>query len=159
MASSTTIPKPNKKAKRTIVLSVNPENQSGMKAIKAESGTESPTKMASRTPIKNIKTITTKMNPKITVLTKSLMLLFTRSEVSAVTFTSKPCGKRSSLYLSNKASMRSDTAITFAPARFTTLRVTTDLPSKRAKSWRSSLLSRTSATSPKRTVAPVELRI
>ena len=114
--------------------------------------------MASRTPIKNIKTNTTKIKPKITVFTKSSISDLVLSELSAVILTSNPCGKRLSLASSIIFLILSAAAIWFVPPRLITLRVTTFLLSKRAKSCCSSLLSVTSATSPKRTVAPVDER-
>ena len=71
MASSTTIPKLNKKAKSTMVFKVKSKPGMNKNVNKADNGTDNPTKAASRTPMKNINTITTKTNPKITVLIKS----------------------------------------------------------------------------------------
>ena len=165
MASSTTNPKPSKKANSTIVFRVNSAPTAGptmginTKANRADSGTERPTKMASRMPIKNINTNTTKINPSTTVLIRSLSSARVRSDWSAVTVTVRPCGNRSPLYSSMVFSIRSAASIRLAPARLITFRVTTVLPLKRAKSCCSSNESRTSATSPKRIVAPVAVRI
>ena len=158
MASSTTIPKPKRKAKSTMVFRVKPKKYKGINANRADRGTESPTKMASRTPIKNIKTNTTKIKPSTTVLTKSSISDLVLSEPSAVILISKPWGKRLSLASSISFLIFSAAAIKFVPPRLITLSVTTFLLSKRAKSCCSSLLSITSATSPKRTLAPVEER-
>ena len=93
IASSTTIPSPNRKAKSTMVFKVNPKKYSGINAKRADRGTDNPTKIASLTPIKNIKTNTTKMKPKITVLTKSSISVLVLSDESAVIFTFNPSGK------------------------------------------------------------------
>ena len=71
IASSTTIPRPNKNPNNTIVFNVKSNEGINKKVNKADKGTESPTNTASRTPMKNINTITTKINPKTTVLIKS----------------------------------------------------------------------------------------
>ena len=156
IASSTTIPKPNKNANNTMVFNVKSNPGMNKNVNKADKGTESPTNAASRTPIKNINTITTKINPRITVLIKSARSPRVRSDWSAVTETTKPAGKRLSRYSSIVFSMRSAALIRFAPLRLITFKVITDFLSKRAKSCFSSNPSRTSATSFKRTRAPVE---
>ena len=156
MASSTTIPNPKRNANKTIVFNVKSKLGMNKKVSKADKGTERATKAASRTPIKNINTTTTKMNPRITVLIKSAKSPRVRSDWSAVTETTNPAGKRSSLYSSIVFSIRSAALIKLAPLRLITFRVITDLLSKRAKSCFSSNPSRTSATSFKRTRAPVD---
>ncbi len=90
MASSTTRPIPSRKAKSTMVLSVKAVPTMGpmmgisVKATNADSGTERATKIASATPMKNIRISTTKMNPSTTVLTRSFTLSRVRSDWSAV---------------------------------------------------------------------------
>ncbi len=71
IASSTTIPNPNKKLNNTIMFMVKSIPGRIKKAINMERGTERPTKMAFVTPIKNIKIMVTKMNPMMMVLIKS----------------------------------------------------------------------------------------
>ena len=61
-------------------------------ATRQERGTARPTKKALVNPIKNIRTKTTKMNPKITVLIKSCNCTLDLSEVSPVTLTVIPSG-------------------------------------------------------------------
>ena len=78
MASSTIIPKPNRRANSTIKLRVTcvPTIKSApgknTNATNILSGTESATKNAFTTPIKNISTISTSMNPIIMEFTSSL---------------------------------------------------------------------------------------
>ena len=78
MASSTIIPKPNSRANSTIKLRVTcvPTIKSApgknTNATNILSGTESATKNAFTTPIKNIRTISTSMNPIIMEFTSSL---------------------------------------------------------------------------------------
>ncbi len=133
MASSTTRPKPSRKANSTIVFRVNAVPTTGprtgiiTKATSADSGTDRPTNMASRTPMKNIRTNTTKMKPNTTVLIRSLTFSRVRSDWSAVIFTSSPSGNRDSLYSSIVFSIRSAAEMRLAPARLMTFRVTTDL--------------------------------
>ena len=71
IASSTTIPRPKRKPNKTIVFKLKSKEGMNKKVNKADNGTDKPTKTASRTPMKNINTTTTKMNPRITVLIKS----------------------------------------------------------------------------------------
>ncbi len=71
IASSTTIPKANKKANNTIMFKLNPIVGITKKAMKQLNGTDKPTKMAFVAPMKNIKITVTKMNPMMMVLIKS----------------------------------------------------------------------------------------
>ena len=71
IASSTTIPSASKKLKSTIMLSENPIVGITKNARKHESGTDSATKNAFVTPIKNISTTNTRMNPMMMVLMRS----------------------------------------------------------------------------------------
>ena len=71
IASSTTIPSPKRKPKRTIVFKLKSKDGMNKKVNKADKGTDKPTNTASLTPMKNINTITTKMKPRTTVLIKS----------------------------------------------------------------------------------------
>ena len=78
MASSTIIPKPNSRAKSTIKLRVTwvPTIKSApgknTNATNMLSGTDSATKNAFTTPIKNMRTISTRINPIIIEFTSSL---------------------------------------------------------------------------------------
>ena len=138
MASSTTIPSPSKKAKSTIVFKVKtiPDTLAmtgnKTKATNVESGTESPTKMASCTPMKNINTKTTKIKPKITVFNKSFNSTLVRSEPSLVRLTLSPSGNLVSSYFFKIALISSAAEMRFSPPRLITLRVITVFPSKRA---------------------------
>ena len=138
MASSTTIPKPNKNPKRTMVFKVKSKLGIKRKVNKAERGTESPTNTASRTPIKNINTITTNKNPRITVLIKSAKSPRVLSDESAVTVTTNPLGNLVFLNSSIVFSMRSAASIKLAPPLLITFSVITDLLFSRAKSCFSS---------------------
>ena len=80
IASSTTIPKPKRKANKTIVFKVKSNPGINKKVNKAERGTDKPTNAASRTPMKNIKTITTNTKPNTTVLIKSAISPRVRSD-------------------------------------------------------------------------------
>ena len=71
IASFTTIPKASKKANKTIKFNVNPNAGSIIKAIHIDNGTDMATKMASVSPIKNIRINVTRINPMIIVLIKS----------------------------------------------------------------------------------------
>ena len=71
IASSTTIPKANKKANKTIIFKLKPMVGMIKKAIKQLKGTDSATKIAFVAPMKNIKITVTKMKPMMMVLIKS----------------------------------------------------------------------------------------
>ena len=138
MASSTTMPRPNKKAKSTMVFNVKtmpnapPMMGNITKPTNVESGTESPTKMASCTPIKNIKTKTTKIKPKITVFSRSFSSVWVLIEPSLVKLTFRPSGNLVSSYFFRIVFISLAAVIKFSPPRLITLSVITVLPSKRA---------------------------
>ena len=71
MASSTTIPKASKKAKRTIIFKLKPMVGRTKNAKKILSGTDKATNSALLAPIKNIRISVTRIKPMIMVLIKS----------------------------------------------------------------------------------------
>ncbi len=147
IASSTTIPSASRNENRVIKFNVNPMVGNTRKAMKLETGTERPTKMAFVAPMKNISTIVTKIKPIMIVLIRSCTVVRVLILWSAVMVTFTPGGKTLSIKSFLISSILSAALIRFWPLRFTILSVITFLESRRAKLSCSLCESITSATS------------
>jgi len=138
MASSTTIPNPNKSAKSTMKLSVTlePTMKSAVgRNINARnmlSGTDNATKNELVTPMKNIRMINTSINPMMMEFTNSSKAAAALMLRSPVILTLRSFGKTSSCICFTTALIFSDALIKFSPERLMMLSVTTFLPFKRA---------------------------
>ena len=139
MASSTIIPSPKSSANNTIKLSVTCEPTTKSAAGKNTnatnilSGTESATKKALVTPIKNISTINTKIKPIMMEVTRSLKDVFVFTLWSPVITAFKSLGYNIPLASTTALRTPSLVSIRFSPLRLMMLSVTTFLPSRRAK--------------------------
>ncbi len=71
IASSTTIPRASRNENKVIRFKVNPMEGKTRNAMKLESGTDKPTKIALVAPMKNIRMTVTRINPMMIVLIKS----------------------------------------------------------------------------------------
>ena len=117
-------------------------------ATKTESGTLNATKKALVTPIKNIRMISTSINPMMIVLISSVKEVFVCLLVSPVNSTRRLLGNSPDFcMLSTSAFTLSAQSIRFSPDRFTIFNVTTFFPSRRAKLSFSFTVSFNSATS------------
>ena len=139
MASSTIMPNPSNNAKSTIKFSVTvvpiiPDaTGKNINATNTLSGTLNATKNALVTPIKNIRIINTKIKPMMIVFTRSLKDVLVALLRSPVITTFRSLGSSSFSFIpATIAFILSAALIRFSPARFTMLRVTTFLPSRRA---------------------------
>ena len=138
MASSTTIPKPNKSANSTMKLSVtldptmNSAEGSSINARNMLNGTESATKKELVTPIKNMRIIITRINPITIEFTNSSNAADALMLRSPVMLIFKSFGSTLPCISSTILLIFSDALIRFSPERLMILRVTTFLPFKRA---------------------------
>ena len=138
MASSTTIPSPNKSANSAMKFSemlpptMNSADGRKMKARNILSGTDNATKKALVTPMKNIKTNTTKIKP--------MMMEFTSSVNDVLALILRSPDILISRFLGNSFLFRSSTtsrtfaeaSMRFSPERLMMLRLTTFFPFIRA---------------------------
>ena len=92
IASSTIIPKASKNENNTIKFIVKPKDGINNMATRTDNGTARPTNTADCKPMKNINTNTTNIKPIITVLIRSVRLVFVSLDVSPVIVTTKPSG-------------------------------------------------------------------
>ena len=125
IASSTTIPRPNKKLNNTIMFMVKSIPGRIKNAMNMERGTESPTKMALVTPMKNIKMMVTKMNPMMMVLIKSCSVTRVVRLWSPVITTDKSFGNLLSFISATISLILSEASIKFSPPRLMTFKVIT----------------------------------
>ena len=138
MASSTIIPSPNKRANKTMKFKVicEPTNTSpagnNTKATNILKGTDKATKKALVTPIKNISTTNTNINPMTIEFTKSVNELLVLILVSPEITKSTSFGISLAMASSTIFFTASVVAIRFSPLRLTIFRVSTFLPFKRA---------------------------
>ncbi|MCY1521779.1 hypothetical protein D9M68_566060 [compost metagenome] len=138
MASSTTIPNPNRKENKTIMFMVKlkpnipPKIGIAKKAINMERGTEEATKMAFVTPIKNIRITVTRIKPMIMVLIRSCRVTRVWSDWSPVILISRPLGNTEACISLIIALILSDASMRFCPERFFTFKVITFFPYRRA---------------------------
>ena len=96
-------------------------------------GTDKATKKALVTPIKNINTTNTKINPITIEFTSSVKELLVRILWSPEITTFKSLGKTAAFDSSTSAFTASEVAIKFSPLRLMIFKVNTFLPFKRAK--------------------------
>ena len=99
--SSTNIPNPITKPKRTMVFKVNPKADRILNAINIDSGIAAPTNSEFRNPMVNINTIITSTIPKIMWLDNSSTWCSTRDDWSLVKSSSKLEGKYESFAFSS----------------------------------------------------------
>ena len=78
IASSTTIPSASRKENRVIIFKVKPSVGNTRNAMKLESGTDNPTKMALVAPMKNIRINVTRIKPMMMVLIRSFRVVLVR---------------------------------------------------------------------------------
>ena len=78
IASSTTIPSASRKENRVIIFKVKPSVGNTRNAMKLESGTDNPTKMALVAPMKNIRINVTRIKPMMMVLIRSFKVVLVR---------------------------------------------------------------------------------
>ena len=139
MASSTIIPNPKSNANSTMKLRVTcvPTMRSApgknTNATNILSGTLRATKNALVTPIKNINTMRTRINPITIEFTSSLNEAFVFMLKSPVITAFKLSGYKTPLPSATACFMASLVSIKFSPLRFIMFSVTTFLPSSRAK--------------------------
>ena len=134
IASSTIIPKPNNKANRTMKLRVTLEPVMRFAAGKKRnatnmlSGTDSATKKALVTPIKNMSINNTNINPMTIEFTKSLKEVLVALLASPVMTMFKFLGKEVACISVTIFFTPSDVSIKFSPALLITCSVTTFFP-------------------------------
>ena len=138
MASSTIIPSPKSKAKRTMkfrvtcVPTIKSAPGKNTNATNILRGTDSATKKALVTPIKNIRIINTKINPIMIEFTRSLKEVLVLILKSPVITAFRFLGYNTPLLSSTIFFTPSLVSIRFSPLRLIIFKVTTFFPSNRA---------------------------